>query len=378
MMNRPSPRQVLILGGLARSLINFRGDLIREIARRGHGVIAVANDPDESVTRTLAEWGVSFHAIGLARTGMNPFGDAPGIGKLMHILRTAKPDVFLGYTLKAVAYGLLCARIARVPRRYALITGLGYAFTAGPGLTRAAAHAMSSVAYRLSVNLAEGVVFQNADDERGFRLRNFISSKQRVLVVGGSGVDLTRFFPHPMPQAPPVFLMIARLLKDKGILEYVEAARIVRREMPESRFILVGPADPNPAAIRPNQIEKWVTEGTIEYGGEMADVRPAIAGCHIFVLPSYREGMPRTVLEAMAMARPIITTDTAGCRDAIQPGVNGLLVPVRDSKALAEAMLALAKNPAIIKQMAAASVERARSLFDSRAISSELADFMRL
>jgi glycosyltransferase involved in cell wall biosynthesis len=193
-------------------------------------------------------------------------------------------------------------------------------------------------------------------------------ARQQVGLVNGSGVDLDHYRPSPMPDGPITFLMIARLLRDKGVYEYVEAARQVKRVHPAARFWLLGPFDPNPAAVKPAEVDAWVREGVIDYGGAADDVRPYIAGCHVFVLPSYREGTPRTVLEAMAMGRPVITTDVPGCRETVVDGVNGVLVDARSSSDLARPMISALGSRDGLAQMGSSSRQRAIELFSARSV----------
>jgi len=353
-------------------LINFRGALIKELLRSGYKVTAVANDADEKVAVTLAEWVASFVPLKLDRTGMNPLADLGTIIRLVRLMKRRKPDIFIGYTLKPVTYGLISARIANVPLRYAMITGLGYAFTEGNEVKRKVARVLSSSAYGIALRFADGVIFQNAEDEREFHARKFLSSGQKVIQVNGSGVDLKSFSPRPMPGGPITFLMIARLLKDKGVYDYIEAAQLVKQVIPDARFLLVGPLDANPTAISKAEVDKLVQDGIIEYLGELTDVRPAIENCHVYVLPSFREGMPRTVLEAMAMRRPIISTNVPGCRAAIAHGENGLLVPPRDARELAKAMCVLANDADLRERMASSGLLKATREYGDSQIAEQL------
>ncbi|NOT40911.1 MAG: glycosyltransferase, partial [Alphaproteobacteria bacterium] len=190
---------------------------------------------------------------------------------------------------------------------------------------------------------------------------------ERIVVVP-NGVDLDHFRPASMPDGPITFLMTARLLRDKGVYEYVEAARLVKREHPAARFWLLGPFDPNPAAVKPAEVDAWVREGVIDYGGAADDVRPYLAGCHVFVLPSYREGTPRTVLEAMAMGRPVITTDVPGCKETIVNHVNGVLVDARSGSSLARAMISAIEAPDALSQIGRSCRQRAVELFSARTV----------
>ena len=236
--------------------------------------------------------------------------------------------------------------------------------------------------YALALRQARVVFFQNPDDEALFRRLGLVGSGQFVQRINGSGVKLSHYAPAPFPASPPVtFLMISRLLRDKGVVEYVEAARAVRATNPEARFRLLGGLDPNPSAIKKEELAAWQAEGIIEYLGTVQDVRPALAACHVYVLPSYAEGTPRSVLEAMATGRPILTTDVPGCRETVNPGSNGVLVKARDAGALAEGMRGMierAKSPGTLETMGQASRELAEQKFDVRAVNRVILDSMGL
>lgn len=366
-----APKHVLIAGGLAQSLTNFRGPLVKALLAAGHRVTAAAGDDDAEVAATLRAWGANFVHVPLARAGMNPLADIATIRTLAALMRDIRPDVYLGYTIKPVTYGLMAARLAGVPKRHAMITGLGYAFTEGRELKRRMARVVASCAYRVALRFADRVIFQNADDEAFFVENGFVKDKAKAARVNGSGVDLAHFTPAPLPRGPITFLMIARLLRDKGVYEYVDAARIVKQTRPDARFVLVGPFDPNPAAVKPAEVEAWVREGVIDYQGAVKDVRPHLAACHVYVLPSYREGMPRTVLEAMATGRAVITTDAPGCRQAIEGRPCGMLVKPRSADDLARALLHALEDESFIARGALA-YHQAQVSFSAHAIAQDV------
>lgn len=362
------PKTILIVGGVARSLVTFRLPLLKAMISRGYHVTAAAGDDDSESIQVLNRLGIDFVRIPLGRTGMNPIADTTTIYSLYTLMRSVRPEIFFGYTIKPVVYGLIAARIARVPRRIVMITGLGYAFTEGTEFKRRIARTLASTSYRIALRSADRVIFQNPDDRAYFLSHRLLARPDIAARVNGSGVDLTHYLPAPLPTGPITFLMIARLLRDKGVYDFVEAARIVKRQNPEARFVLVGPFDTNPSAVQPAEVQAWVTEGNIIYRGELRDVRPKIAACHVYVLPSYREGMPRTVLEAMAMGRPIITTDVPGCRETVVDGKNGILVPARKAQTLAEACLRFVGDPTLIATAGVASQTMARKKFDARSV----------
>jgi len=254
----------------------------------------------------------------------------------------------MGYTIKPVIYGSIAAWFARVPHRFALITGLGYAFQ-GEG-RRGALRNLVQRLYAIALQRTHKVFFQNHDDEALFRSNGILKSSLPSAVLNGSGVDVGAFDLAPLP-SEPVFLLIARLLGDKGVREYVQAGREIRLTRPDVKFLLVGWIDESPDAIRQSELDAWIQEGVVEFLGRMADVRPAIAKASVYVLPSYREGTPRTVLEAMAVGRAIITTDAPGCRETVVDGVNGLLVPVREVAPLVAAMQQLLDSPRLLSSM---------------------------
>lgn len=364
--------KVVVLGSYAPSLINFRGQLIEDIIDAGHSVIGCAPGHDPAVATALARLGATFQPVPLQRTGFNPFLDAGSLLNLAGVLRRLRPDLLFAYTSKPVIYGTMAARLAGVPRVYALISGLGYAFTGSGDLARRMTRRLTGALYRAALRAAEGVFFQNPDDLDEFRRHAIVSERGNVFLVNGSGVDVTHYGFSPPLLDPPTFLLIARLLRDKGIYEFVEAARALRPRYPQARFRLLGPVDSHPAAVPAADLAAWRAEGVIEYLPETGDVRPHLAQSTAYVLPSYREGMPRTVLEAMSTGRAIITTDAPGCRETVRAGENGFLVPVGDAHALAEAMERLIVEPELARSLGERSRTIAEERFDVRRVNAEM------
>jgi glycosyltransferase involved in cell wall biosynthesis len=359
----PATQTVVVIAGYAPSLVNFRGPMLEAMVKLGHRVIACAPDADPATTSRLEAMGVVFCQVPISRVGMNPLRDLLSLAGLTRVLRQLAPDVVFAYTAKPVIYGTLAARLAGVPKRFAMITGLGYAF-AGQSFFRKVITQIVQFLYRLALAGNHRVFFQNPDDERLFVDRRLVRAEQ-VQRTNGSGIDLQHFAVAPFPCGHPVFLLVARLLGDKGIREYAEAARIVRRTHPEARFQLVGWYDEaNPNGLPRAEVEAWVREGVIDYLGPSSDVRRVLENAHVYVLPSYREGTPRTVLEAMAMGRPILTTNAPGCRETVVEGVNGYLVPVMDSVKLAESMKNFLTDPDTIHTMGKASRRLAEDKYD--------------
>lgn len=371
--------RIAVVGGFATSLIGFRGDMLRTMVELGHEVLAMAPEDDPAVAATLQEMGVRYRPVPLRRTGMNPVRDAATMVALARTFRAYRPDAVFAYAVKPVIYGSLAARLAGVRLRAAMITGTGSAFSGGAGWKRRLVSWLVRRLYWIGLAGVHVVFFQNPDDERLFRSLGLVGRRgQRILRVGGSGVDLTSFTPIPLPDGPMTFLLIGRVIRDKGVAEYVEAARRVRLVRPEARFQLLGPLDVNPTAIPRAEIDRWVASGVIEYLGSTPDVRPTLALAHVCVLPSYGEGMPRSILEAMAMARPAIVTDVPGCRETVVQGRNGYLVPVRDAGALAEAMIRLIDEPGRLAEMGRQGRLLAEERFDVRAVNRMIVEAMGL
>ena len=357
-------KRFLMIASLAESLINFRGPLIAALQARGLQVHVAAPDlpAGDAMRQQLQAQGVVVHSVALRRTGTNPVADLQTLYSLWWLMRRVRPDCVLGYTVKPVIYGSLAAWLAGVPRRFALVTGLGYAFQQqGQG---SALQAVVQRLYSMALARVHTVFFQNPDDEALFRQRALVAPGAHTCVVNGSGVDVGAFTVAPLRPGPPCFLLIARLLGDKGVREYAQAARRVRALHPGVRCLLVGWIDTNPDAIAQHELDAWVQEGAIEFLGRLQDVRPAIAACSVYVLPSYREGTPRTVLEAMAMGRAVITTDAPGCRETVVQGDNGFLVPVQSVDALEQAMLQFVHDPALAARMGLRARQVAESKYD--------------
>lgn len=357
----------MLLGGFAESLLNFRGSLIDALLARGLEVHVAAPGlhPGTSVHDALVARGVIPHDVPLQRTGMNPVADLGAVWYLWRLMRRVQPDCCLGYTIKPVIYGSLAAWLAGVPQRNALITGLGYAFQEGTvGLRGTLVRRVARVLYAVALRVTHKVFFQNPDDEALFRSLGLLRSGTASVVVNGSGVDIQHFAVTPMPSGQVRFLMVARLLGAKGVREYALAAERVRTVYPEVSCALAGWIDEGPDAIAQSELDAWVDSGTLDYLGRLDDVRPALAACSVYVLPSYREGTPRTVLEAMSVGRPIITTDAPGCRETVREGRNGFLIPVQSVDLLAAAMRRFIENPDLAPAMGLRSREMAETRYD--------------
>jgi glycosyltransferase involved in cell wall biosynthesis len=378
--------KILVIASHPESLILFRSDLLNQMLACGHQVHAASPglETDTRTRDTLRRMGVLAWTIPLWRNRMNPFRDGHTLLALWWLMRKLRPTHVLAYTVKPVIYGMIAANLCRVQKRIALISGLGYAFTSeSRGLRRVMKELLQRL-YRLALSTAQVVVFQNPDD-RGLFENLGVVTTQKCMQVNGSGINIERFKVAGFPDVDHGvhFLLIARLLKDKGVAEYVAAARTVRARYPNGRFHLVGGVDSNPTAIDPKDLDSWIEAGVIEYHGRLSDVRPILEQVHVYVLPSYREGTPRTVLEAMSMGRPIITTSAPGCRETIMTlegksvdkdskdfiqGQNGFCVPVKNVEKLVEAMEQFVLHPDLIREMGQRSREIAEQKYDVRKV----------
>jgi glycosyltransferase involved in cell wall biosynthesis len=366
----------LVISNFAESLLGFRYALICALQAHGLDVhVAAPNLNTAEPTRLKLEaQGFTVHNIPMNRTGTNPIADLYTLWALWHLMRHIKPHAVLGYTVKPVIYGLIAARLAKIPKRYALITGLGYAFQ-GDG-KRWRMQALVQHLYAFALSKVSILFFQNPDDATLFKQRNIVREDAPICMVNGSGVDLDEFKRVDLPGGMPRFLLIARLLGDKGVREYALAASRIRARHPDVRFMIAGWIDGNPDAIKQHELDAWVSEGNIEYLGRLNDVRPAIAASSVYVLPSYREGTPRTVLEAMAMGRAIITTDAPGCKETVIDRQNGYLVPVKSIDALERAMQFFIDDPHLVEKMGKRSHEIASKKYDVHQVNAKMLDAM--
>jgi glycosyltransferase involved in cell wall biosynthesis len=311
----------------------------------------------------LQQLGFKLHALDLSRTGMKLMSEIGSFINLFKVLRSVKPDLVHLVTIKPVLYGGIACRILGVRNRVASISGLGYIFIA-TGLKGTLMRWGISALYRLALQGNNTkVIFQNPDDKQQLININAISSEQ-VVMIRGSGVDLGLFPFFPEPEGIPVVMLMARLLIDKGVVEFVEAARILKYQGVNCRFVLVGSTDENPKSVSCSLLNTWINEGVVEYWGFSNSPAETYCKANIAVLPSYREGLPKSLIEAAACGRAVITTDVPGCRDAITLGVTGILVPAKDAKSLAAAVSTLCENGQLRKQLGTAGRKLAEDEFD--------------
>jgi glycosyltransferase involved in cell wall biosynthesis len=330
-----SGQTVLLNGSYAQSLLSFRGQFIEAMVARGHHVHVSAPNISNDIEMKLRALGANVHEVALARTGTNPIADIRYALALLRVMRAIRPDRIIGYTIKPNIWGSFAARWVGV-KSASMVTGLGFSFIPGVGLRRRILQILMQKTYAVATATNDVVVFQNPDDKRDFIAAGCLADPNKGVLVNGSGIDLAHYERAELPAAP-VFLMVTRLLVSKGVREYAEAALVILRERNDCRFALAGFFDEGRDGISKHELDRWIAGG-LEYLGPLDDVRPAIRAASVYVLPSYREGTPRSVLEAMAMGRAVITTDVPGCRETVVDGVNGLLVKDRETASLVAAM----------------------------------------
>lgn len=357
-----------------RTVYNFRGDLIKEIKAKGYEVIVTG--PDRTDVNKIEALGVRFVEIPVNKTGTSIRGDLKYCSALTKLLKEEKPDVTLGYTIKPVVYGAIAAKRAKVKNINSLVTGGGYTFIATSLKARVLGKIVRTL-YRIGFKKADNVIFQNPDDLNEFCERKLVK-REKCSYVNGSGVNLSRFETAPFPSEIS-FFMLSRFLKSKGVCEYLEAAKIVKSKYPNVKFGILGKYETTMQdAVDIAYAEEFIKNGIVERYDETSDVRPYYAKSSVYVLPSYREGTPRTVLEAMAMGRPVITTDTQGCRETVIDGKNGFLVPIKNAEAVAEKMIWFIKHPEMIEAMGNESLNYVREKFDVNIVNSKMLGIMNI
>lgn len=339
---------ILLNGSHPDYLINLRGPLIKDLVRRGHDVHVTSPNTSRSQEGQIENLGAAPHNIKLQRRSMNPLADIVYFLEIKALIKRIKPDFVIGYTIKPNIWGSLAAAANGVESA-SMITGLGFAFNDKGGPFHSIGQYFVHLLFRFATRCNRVVIFQNPDDLNDFAKSGCLTDLGKAKLVNGSGVDTKFYAPAPLPEAP-VFLLIARLLVSKGVREYAEAAITVLSKRSNCRFLIAGFLEEGADSITKEELDKWIDSG-IGYLGSLDDVRPAIESCGIYVLPSYREGTPRTVLEASSMGRASIVTDVPGCREVVVDGKTGFVVPVRDPDTLADAMLKLADSPALREEM---------------------------
>jgi glycosyltransferase involved in cell wall biosynthesis len=343
-------------------MMNFRGHLLHSFVQSGHEVLVCSPGGHDDVERQLNTIGIMHHCIDMDRTGINPVRELFTLADLVRTFYREKPDLILNYTVKPVIYASIAGCLSGIKKIYSVIPGLGYVFSGKQTHNKVIRFFVVNL-YRFALRRNNAVFFLNRDNIDLFSQLNLVN-QDNTIQLNGEGVDISFYRPDGSQLKQTTFLLIARLLWDKGIGEFVDAAVILKKRYPNTIFQVLGPLDSNPSAIPKAQVLAWQAAGIIDYLGETRDVRPYIANSSVFVLPSYGEGLPRTILEAMAMGRPIITTDAPGCRETVTDGDNGFLVPVKNVSTLVSAMEKLILQPDLIKKMGKRSREIAEEKYD--------------
>ncbi|MDB4822120.1 glycosyltransferase family 4 protein [Candidatus Pseudothioglobus singularis] len=349
-----------------------------ELVNRNHIVHAISGKDKDSkfVFNELKKIGVSYNSISLSRTGLNFVSDLKTIFSIAKVVNEIKPQIVIAYTLKPVVYAGIICRYYKIKFYYPMMTGLGYIFNSGSGFKRNLIRFVAEKLIKIGLKNCNKLIFQNVDNRNTFIKKGLIDySKSRV--VDGSGVDIKKFEMTEIPNIKVInFLCIARLLKEKGLREYADAAKIVSSKFSNAKFHLVGPYDSSPDRIQIDEVELW--SDFLTYHGSSNDVQEHIKNCHIFVLPSYHEGIPRSSLEAMSMARPLITTKASGCKETVLENINGFKVSIGSSKELAEKMIWFLNNRNKIKLMGMESRKLVEKKFDVEIINKNLIEIMNL
>ena len=372
-------KHILIIGSYAPSILNFRLPLIKEFLKKNYKVSVAASNLNKFnlIKKKLKGLNIKTYEFSISRSGLNFFKDFKALLKINDLIQNSKPDVILAYTSKPVIYtGIVLRKFPNISY-YPLITGLGYAFTNVKSFKRKIIRFLMIKLYQLSIKSSKKTIFQNKDDQKLFyKLK--ITKKNSSGIVNGTGVDLNIYPFSPLPSTP-VFLMISRLLIDKGIIEYIQAASIVKLKYPNVIFQLAGGLDDNPSSITLRDLKQQIKKKTIKYLGEVKNVQSILKSCKYFVLPSYREGTPRSTLEALATGRPIITTNVPGCRNTVILNKNGLLVPAKNVAALAQAMIKLIEeDDKVLRSMGRESYFLAKKKYEISKVNKSILNIMKL
>jgi glycosyltransferase involved in cell wall biosynthesis len=348
--------------------------MMNSLVKNGHEVIAAAPESEKEWGQKFNERKIKYVSIeGIERTGTNPIKDIIGFISLLNVIRKVKPDKIFTYQAKTIIYGSIAANILGVKEVYALMGGLGSVFRNN---TKSLAREILKFEYKIAFYCCRKVFFQNKDDV-GEIIKAGLINKSKVTMINGSGVNLDKFGEKPNPYNQG-FLFVGRIIRDKGIREYLEASKIVKEKYPSAKIQIVGYFDTNPTAIKEEEIFEYVNKGLIEYLGPTNDVRPFLQNSSVYVLPSYHEGTPKSVLEAMATGRPIITTDAPGCKETVVDGLNGFLVPVKNSVMLAEKMIWMIEHPKAAEKMGKESLKICKEKYDVNKVNNVIFKTMNL
>lgn len=356
-----------------RTAYNFRGELVKKIIASGYEVIITG--PNRDNIQKVEELGARFVEIPMNKNGVNPLKDFAYMNALRKLFKAEKPDVILGYTSKPVIYASMAGKLAKVPHKVAMVTGAGYAFTAKTKKAKIIKLIMS-ILYKIGFMCADTVIFQNTDDKEQF-INEHLVKKKKCEIVNGSGVNMEKFAVAPYPEKT-TFFMLSRVMYSKGIREYLEACEIVKEKYPQVRCMLLGACEGIQDSLSQEDLNTYINKGIIEHFGETDTVADYYKQCSVYVLPSYREGTPRTVLEAMSMGRAVITTHAPGCRETVIDGETGYLVPTHNGQAVAEKMIEFIEHPELISTMGEKSREYCKNKFDVNKVNEDMCKYLKI
>lgn len=366
-------KKVLVLSSHTPSLFWFRLDMMREFVARGWQVYAVANESEKQWKHVFFEYGIEYRKIEVQRNGVNPINDFKTLYSIYRVLKSIHPEKIFAFQAKTIIYGAMAAYLVQIDDVYPLIAGIGSTFLSNTLKARVLRRVLT-IEYTIAFKKCHTLFFQNVDDVRVFRDLGIIKNQNAVL-LHGSGVNIEKYSVFPLPSTT-AFICIGRLIRDKGIVEYLDACRLLKSRYPRIRCLLVGPFDTNPSAIKPEELNTYISDGVIEFYGEQKDVRPFLKQASVFVLPSYREGTPKTVLEAMACGRAVITTNAPGCKETVVDGKNGFLVPIKDVDSLYEKMCWFVENADEIGSMGLIGRKMAEETFDVNKVNQTICETM--
>lgn len=374
--------KIIIIGTTASSIYSFRKDLIQSMVRKGHDVYTFLSEHKDGDLLKVEELGAIPILYKQNRGGLNPFSDIKSTLELAKKINSVKPDIVFSYFVKPVIFGTLAAKLARVPKIVGMLEGLGYSFTEQPeGISRKAKmiKSIQVALYKAALPQLDELIFLNTDDPKDLLEKYSIKAKS-VHILGGIGLNLEEYTYQATPNTKVInFLFIGRLLKEKGIHEFVAATKLIKQDYSNVKFTILGAIDEsNPGALKKSELDDLTSSGIIEYPGHVDNIIEWIASSHVFILPSYREGVPRSTQEAMAVGRPVITTNVPGCRETVINGENGFLVERWSPEALAEKMIYFIKHPEHIEKMGLESYKIARDKFDAYKVNKRLLNILGL
>lgn len=355
--------KMVFLSGHAPSVFRFRLDFMKRLQKDGFQVVVLAPEPDGEWAEEFAKHNISYESVYMLKNSANPLNDIRSYRDIYKRLKRLRPDAVFCDHAKMIIYGTLAAKHRKIQHRFIMMGGVGSVLRdESNSFKRKLVRKILSFEYRASIPKATKVFFQNSDDAELFQSLHFVEQEQ-IVMVPGSGVNLQEYPYTPMPENHH-FLFVGRLIEDKGLMEYMQAGRIVRQRYPDAQFHVVGYFDTNQTMLQMSDLQPFIDDGTVIFHGRQQNVLPYLQACFVFVLPSYHEGTPRSTLEALSVGRPVITTDAPGCRETVVEGQNGYIVPVRDAQALAEAMLRLCDGRETALSMAKCARKLAEDKFD--------------